>query len=121
MREPISSFGTPWDGETWSCSQCGETGPDRDDHRIGSCPARPRGMHDITYSPPEHEARVRAPFYRTVKRERPLNIRCDICREPLPREYRYYAPTRADEPSFVCLSHPVREGYLERPARKAGA
>lgn len=103
--------------ETWACSRCGETGPDRDDHSLSDCPADRRGRHLLTYSPPEHDARVRAPYHRVVMRQ--LNACCDICREPLGRGHRFYFTSSIDEPAFVCLSHPVREGYVERPARRA--
>jgi hypothetical protein len=64
-RPPTNSAGRPWTGETWSCSRCGETGPDRDDVPHSGCPKHPTARvswapHDLAFHPEAHAERVAA-------------------------------------------------------------
>lgn len=68
---PMNSMGQPWTIETWSCTRCGATGPDRDDVRSGSPGGLPfpgcskghasgHGHCDLVYTPALHDAAIRA-------------------------------------------------------------
>lgn len=61
-RPPTTSAGTVHTVETWTCTRCGETGPDRDDRPLPGCPAHPSGRqyapHEIVYAPEAHHAAV---------------------------------------------------------------
>lgn len=50
---PRNSLGRPWNGETWSCTRCGETGPDRDD-----LPRSAHAPHTLAFHPAEHHAAI---------------------------------------------------------------
>ena len=57
-RPPTNSLGEPWvEGQTWTCTGCGATGPDRDDVPM---PASCECFAPVLYAPPEHEAAIRA-------------------------------------------------------------
>lgn len=55
---PINSLGEEWrPGQTWSCSRCGRSGPDRDDVALPEC--RQRSYHDLTFHPPAHASAIK--------------------------------------------------------------
>lgn len=51
---PVNSAGLPYrEGDIWTCSACGQSGPDRDDVEMARCPGEPRmGAHlgELTFS-----------------------------------------------------------------------
>lgn len=53
-RVPVNSNGQPYrDGDVWTCSRCGQSGPDRDDVEMARCPHESRmGCHEghLTFS-----------------------------------------------------------------------
>jgi hypothetical protein len=61
---PRNSLGQPWrEGQSWSCSACGLTGPDRDDVNMPDCTVHgSRGAHGLplTFHPKEHAAAIAA-------------------------------------------------------------
>ena len=83
-RPPTNSLGESWvEGQTWTCTGCGATGPDRDDVRM---PASCECIAPMHYARPEHEAAIaarRAARVAALAAEPDDDPACTHCLDPM--------------------------------------